>query len=226
MHFVGMSALTITDPDGEVLTIRYRLDLTMVSLIVVIVLCYVGIFLSSRDGVYTSDNEDRVDEFIRDAANMTISELKAMRHKNYVLFITLFKKMEGILAGGTITAAGVCVMHYIGELHEHAGRKDKLNSQTFKVAPAPNKLVGCIDSVPSYFGICHMLLKLVGYINSMSSYVGTYHMLLSQIRHGIDDYPEWQHVLECRDCGCLCSDCCRRCDGGLLDSISSPGAVS
>jgi NO-binding membrane sensor protein with MHYT domain len=114
MHFVGMSALSLKDPFGNTSKIQYRIDLTLVSLAVVIIMCYAGIWVSSRDGVYTSDNEDTVEQFIKGAANMSIQELRAMRHKNYVLFITLFKNMKGIALGGVITAAGVCVMHYIG----------------------------------------------------------------------------------------------------------------
>jgi NO-binding membrane sensor protein with MHYT domain len=114
MHFVGMSAMSVFDPFGREVHITYRLDLTLVSLAVVIIVCYLGVWISSRDGVYVSDNEDHIENFIKDAANMSIQELRAMRHKNYVLFITLFKNMKGIVLGGVITATGVCVMHYIG----------------------------------------------------------------------------------------------------------------
>jgi NO-binding membrane sensor protein with MHYT domain len=115
MHFVGMSAMSLKDPYGRSVEVNYRIDLTLTSLAVVILLCFCGIYVSSRDKVYVSDNEDTVDAFIKDATNMTIQELRAMRHKNYVLFITLFKNMKGIVLGGIINAAGVCVMHYIGE---------------------------------------------------------------------------------------------------------------
>jgi NO-binding membrane sensor protein with MHYT domain len=115
MHFVGMSAITLTDPYGETINISYRLDLTFLSLISVVLLCYVGFYLSSRDGIYLSDTVDKVDEFIRGARKMSISELKAMHHKSHVLFMTLFKRMDSIVAGGTTMAAGVCVMHYIGK---------------------------------------------------------------------------------------------------------------
>jgi NO-binding membrane sensor protein with MHYT domain len=115
MHFVGMSAITLTGPYGETISISYRLDLTFLSLITVILLCYAGFYLSSRDGVYLSDSVDKVEEFKVRAIKMSIVELKAMRHKNHVLFMMLFKKMDGIVAGGTTMAAGACVMHYIGK---------------------------------------------------------------------------------------------------------------
>jgi NO-binding membrane sensor protein with MHYT domain len=115
MHFVGMSAITMTDPYGKTINISYRLDLTFLSLIIVVLLCYVGFYLSSLDGIYLIDTVDKVDEFIRCATRMSISELKAMRHKNQLLFMTLFKRMDSIVAGGTTMAAGACAMHYIGK---------------------------------------------------------------------------------------------------------------
>jgi NO-binding membrane sensor protein with MHYT domain len=39
MHFVGMAAMTLRDPDGNVMTIRYRIDLTIGSLVIVIGEC-------------------------------------------------------------------------------------------------------------------------------------------------------------------------------------------
>jgi NO-binding membrane sensor protein with MHYT domain len=98
------------------MSISYRLDLTLLSFVIVILLCYAGFYLSSRDGIYLSDSVDKVEEFKVRANKMSIVELKAMRHKNHVLFMMLFKRIDGIVAGGTTMAAGACVMHYIGKI--------------------------------------------------------------------------------------------------------------
>ena len=93
MHFVGMAgyslfirfkshiqylrnkyqlAMKLTDPDGKRIEIRYRLDLTLVSLVVVIILSYIGFYISSLDKAFTKDKSEIIDKFIKDARTLTI----------------------------------------------------------------------------------------------------------------------------------------------------------
>lgn len=67
MHFVGMSALTLYDPQGVEVKIRYHVVWTIISLIVVVALAYGGLIVSSGDRIFTKDKKDAIDKFIVDA---------------------------------------------------------------------------------------------------------------------------------------------------------------
>ena len=67
MHLVGMSAVSFTDPDGNPMTLRYRYDYTIISLIVILVLCFAGIYLCAIDPAYIIDKNDTIDSFIANA---------------------------------------------------------------------------------------------------------------------------------------------------------------
>ena len=66
-HFVGMSAVSFTDPDGNDMVLRYRYDYTIISLIVILVLCFAGIYLCAIDPAYIIDKNDTIDNFIANA---------------------------------------------------------------------------------------------------------------------------------------------------------------
>ena len=114
MHFVGMSAVSFVDPDGVAMTVHYRVDLTMTSLVIVIILCYIGIYMCSHDAAFVMDNVDTVDAFIAQASKMSISEMRKMRSKNRILFMALFQDLWKVILGALIMALGVCLMHYLG----------------------------------------------------------------------------------------------------------------
>jgi len=114
MHFVGMGAMHLQAPDGSRLAVKYRIDLTIASLVIVIALSYVGLYISSLDKLYTEDKSDVIDKFIKDARNLTIREIRSIKRKDTFLVLTLFRNVGKLVVGGIVTATGVCVMHYIG----------------------------------------------------------------------------------------------------------------
>ena len=114
MHFVGMSALTLTDPHGQIVTMKLKISYTIISLVAVVLLSYVGLVLSSRDKIFVSDKKDTIDRFIKDAKKMSIEEIRKIKHKNSLIISTLFRGLGRLVGGGVITASGVCVMHYLG----------------------------------------------------------------------------------------------------------------
>ena len=115
MHFVGMAAVSFQDGDGNDLPLRYRYDLTLVSLVVVIVMAYIGILICSRDDVFLIDKIDTIDAFIEDTKKMSISEIRTLKiNPMKITFLALTKNVMTLIYGGVITAAGVCIMHYIG----------------------------------------------------------------------------------------------------------------
>lgn len=114
MHFVGMSSIAFMDSEGNPVSVRYRKDLTTISLVVVIIFCHAGIFICSRDIAFTIEKVDTIEEFVKGAALMSITEIKSMHSATYIMFLALFKDVHRLLLGGFVTALGVCVMHYLG----------------------------------------------------------------------------------------------------------------
>jgi NO-binding membrane sensor protein with MHYT domain len=114
MHFVAMSDETYYAPNGVKIDIRYRIDYTIVSLIIPVILCYCGIYVCSKDRAFTEEKSDVLGEFVKNAEHMSIQELKAMKSANYVLAVALFRSLDRIILGGFMTAIGVCVMHFLG----------------------------------------------------------------------------------------------------------------
>jgi len=59
MHFVAMSSVTMTSPiDGSKLEVTYRIDYTLISLVVVVLLAWAGLVLGSHDKAFTKDKND------------------------------------------------------------------------------------------------------------------------------------------------------------------------
>ena len=116
MHFVGMSAITFYDPQDEIIPLYFRIDLTMVSLIAVMVCTLLGLWIGTRDKAFVQDQRDIVDSFIADMKTKSLREIRNIEHKHVLLWKTLFKNMPPLLIGGVLIATGVCVMHYIGML--------------------------------------------------------------------------------------------------------------
>mmetsp|Transcript_26900 Transcript_26900/g.25762 ORF Transcript_26900/g.25762 Transcript_26900/m.25762 type:complete len:466 (+) Transcript_26900:210-1607(+) len=114
MHFIGMAAVKMEDPNGNRVDIRYRIDLTIVSLVVVIFLSYCGIYICSKDHAFTMDRIDTLDQFVRATSVMSISELKLMKSSSYVLMTALFQSLHRLIIGGIITALGACACHFFG----------------------------------------------------------------------------------------------------------------
>lgn len=114
MHFVGMSSVSFVDSDGNSVDVRYRKDYTLLSLVAAIIFCYAGIHICSTDAAFKIDRVDTMDEFIRGAALMSIPEIKNMHSASYIMISALFKGIHRLVIGGFVTAAGVCIMHYLG----------------------------------------------------------------------------------------------------------------
>lgn len=114
MHFIGMSALTLTDPQGKIVTMRLNILVTLVSLATVTLLTFAGLTISSSDRLFKSDKKDTIRNFIKDAITMSIEDIKKIPHKNTIILKSLLQNFRNLGAGGIVMAAGVCVMHYVG----------------------------------------------------------------------------------------------------------------
>ena len=115
MHFIGMNSVILVNPEtNEIVTIEFKILQTIVSLVVVLILAYVGLYISSRNKVFTKDKTDAIEQFIRDARDLTIKEIRTMRSKYDLLISLLTEDLKSLVIGGVIGAAGVCIMHYVG----------------------------------------------------------------------------------------------------------------
>ena len=115
MHFIGMNAVILINPEtNEIVPIQFKILETIVSLIVVSILAYVGLYIVARNKVYTQDKADAIDSFIRDARNLSMNEIRSMKSKFDLLISLLTEDLKSLIVGGIIGASGVCVMHYIG----------------------------------------------------------------------------------------------------------------
>lgn len=115
---LGMSAVNLYSPiDGSEINIKYRIDYTLVSLVVVIILCYVGIYTCSTDAAFTMDRINTIDDFVKKANHMSIQEIRNMKSANSIIFSALFQSTHRLILGGIITALGVCIMHYLGNFN-------------------------------------------------------------------------------------------------------------
>lgn len=113
-HLVGMSAVSFVDMDGNPVPNYYRLDFTIISLIISILFYFIGVNICSKDGAFVMDKMDTVNAFIEGATRMTISEIRKMRSKRDILLLSLFHRMQRLVVGTMITALGMSSMHFLG----------------------------------------------------------------------------------------------------------------
>jgi NO-binding membrane sensor protein with MHYT domain len=109
-----MFAVHFFTPEEIRITVKYRVDYTIVSLLVVIILSYVVIRFCANYPAFTMDRVDTLDKFVTGASRFPIKEIRNMKSANYILFLALFQSVNKIIVRGAITALGVCTMHYLG----------------------------------------------------------------------------------------------------------------
>jgi NO-binding membrane sensor protein with MHYT domain len=115
MHFIGMSALELKMPDGEAVEFRYRIDLTVTSLVCVLILSYLGLLVAASDSRNLIDHNAIVAEFVKEAEDFSADEpLQVSASRLYKMAKTLLSDPWRIIVGGILMGSGVCVMHYLG----------------------------------------------------------------------------------------------------------------
>jgi NO-binding membrane sensor protein with MHYT domain len=120
MHFVGMSAVQYKDTDNNEIKIEFDLFVTLLSMITCVVFVYAGLYLSSRDKMFSRDREEIYELIIEEGKR---DSMAAVRSKRYLLKVALLRGTGPLLLGGVIAGGGVCVMHYIGMMAIHAPLK-------------------------------------------------------------------------------------------------------
>jgi NO-binding membrane sensor protein with MHYT domain len=87
MHFAGMAALRI-ESEGDNLTLSYNTGVTILSLLVAIACVYLGLFISSRDRVFTKDKEELFSMLMQDAKN---ESMKSIQNKSTLYRLAVLK---------------------------------------------------------------------------------------------------------------------------------------
>jgi NO-binding membrane sensor protein with MHYT domain len=117
MHFVGLAGHILKDESDVVLHVTFDVIESFLSLITCIVFVYVGLYISSRDKMFCRDKEEILKLIVADSKQ---DSLGAVRSKNYIMKVALFRGVGPLLLGGVITGGGFCIMHYVGMLAMHA----------------------------------------------------------------------------------------------------------
>ena len=113
MHFVGMSAVGLTDPSGKDVEVRYDIGITIVSLLLVIFFSSVGFYIASHDKVFMKTKREIVDMFVEDSSAMSMKDIRKMKTLRMV-FLIATRAPQHLLVGGLINGSGVVMMHYLG----------------------------------------------------------------------------------------------------------------
>jgi NO-binding membrane sensor protein with MHYT domain len=109
MHFVGMGAMSLRTPDGEIVPIYFSSFPTMMSLLAALICVYIGLFICSRDDLFLMNKEE--------IFTLILSETKSfhvLRDSFVVLKFVLTRNLLSLVYGGFIMGCGVVIMHYIG----------------------------------------------------------------------------------------------------------------
>jgi NO-binding membrane sensor protein with MHYT domain len=154
MHFVGMSAVSLSDSDGNPIDQRYRYDFTLISLVAVVLMCFVGIYLCATDEAYTIDKNDTVEAYVEHTSKLSISEIRKQKvTATEVVVKALTRNIMTIIIGGVLMGSGVCVMHFLGmaavvidaDIHWEAG------------AVAASVIIAIVASTAAYWIIFRFL---------------------------------------------------------------------
>jgi NO-binding membrane sensor protein with MHYT domain len=113
MHFVGMSAVSMRDADGNIIDVRFDIGLTILSLVLVLVFATVGFMISSHDEMFTKSKKQIFELIVMDASALSMQRARSITPR-VVLWIIGTHAPQYLLYGGFCAGSGVIVMHYVG----------------------------------------------------------------------------------------------------------------
>mmetsp|Transcript_20919 Transcript_20919/g.21597 ORF Transcript_20919/g.21597 Transcript_20919/m.21597 type:complete len:308 (-) Transcript_20919:98-1021(-) len=108
MHFVGMGALTLK-VNGEELKTDFDIGITILSMLAAIICVYIGLYISSRDQMFTMSKQEVFTMILEEAKTF-----KSLRDTLVLLKFVLLRNPLPLIGGGLVMGSGVVVMHYIG----------------------------------------------------------------------------------------------------------------
>lgn len=113
MHFISTASFRLTN-DGTEIPVRFNVPMLVISLVVVCVFEFAGLYCASTDSCFNKSKKEIMEMFIARASNKySMSEIKQMS-KLKILTIVCTHSPERIIIGGIIAGGGVAIMHYLG----------------------------------------------------------------------------------------------------------------
>jgi|Transcript_32285 hypothetical protein len=113
VQLIAMRAITVIDLNGNKVELRYRIDLLLVSLVVIMIFCALGILLATKDEIFSINKVEELEVYIRDCNNQTIGEMKSTKNRNSKVFRTLFKGVDVLLRGSVGFGSALIIGTYI-----------------------------------------------------------------------------------------------------------------
>lgn len=113
MHFIAMSALTIFDKHHKPLEVEYNMGVSILTMFLAVVSVCLGVWVASHDHLFAKSKQEILEIHVLNFQNLSLHEIRQISHFN-LLKIICTKDLNYLVAGGMISAAGVCVMHYVG----------------------------------------------------------------------------------------------------------------
>lgn len=115
MHQIGMQGISLKTHAGDKIEVKYSVGYLLLSLFAVVICSYVGLSISSTDKAFTLDESEQVKKYVAEIRTTSIVNIKTkMKSKSHFIIKSFFKDIHRLIFGGIVTAAGVCVMHYLG----------------------------------------------------------------------------------------------------------------
>jgi NO-binding membrane sensor protein with MHYT domain len=113
MHYIAVASFSL-HLDGVKIPIRYNYTYIFVSLVVVILMEFLGLYCASTDNCFNKSKAQIMEMFIQRASNkFTLTEIKQMG-KMRILRIVVTHSLHRIVLGGFVGGGGVALMHYLG----------------------------------------------------------------------------------------------------------------
>jgi NO-binding membrane sensor protein with MHYT domain len=113
MHFLSMSSVTVQDEYRPDFQLYYNIYLTVISLIAVVVMSFIGFWCASGDPMFNKPKKEIVESFLQESKTLSMKEIRQLS-KWKIIYIICTKSLGRIVLGGFIAGGGVCVMHYLG----------------------------------------------------------------------------------------------------------------
>ncbi len=114
MHFVGMSAMKlVVTSTGEEIHTSFRVLSTLISLIIMLAFAWLGLYVGSKDKIFTKTKKEIVQDFVKDSSSMSFEQIRQIK-SSQIMFIISTQAPYHLMGGGLLTGLGVCVMHFLG----------------------------------------------------------------------------------------------------------------
>lgn len=148
MHFVGMSALTLSTPDGQPVHFTYNPYISAASLCAAFVLVYIGLWVCTRDSFFALETPEIIDLFLKSPG-----AFQKLRDKRYMLMTMLLRGAVPLTVGGFFAATGILVMHFTGMMAMHCDC-----DMTFD---GPLVFASAVVAIVAAIAACWMLFRLL-----------------------------------------------------------------